>query len=152
MSTTKPFYFLAQNERKDTLCSGQLFVNPEVSSDDRLLSPWPQKSIAPLICRVVRAMRAVRWRWALGLDSQWGTPLRSVSTPNLRWLNLPRDFNVFSSGCRLSYTSGYVPLQNRSKRPPVLRDRKVLPEVRNRPLLLKEHFKSRTLKKWLRIQ
>ena len=37
---------------------------------------------APLICRVVRA---VRWRWALGLDSRWGTPLRSVSTPNLRF-------------------------------------------------------------------
>ena len=36
---------------------------------------------APLICRVVRA---VRWRWALGLDSRWGTPLRSVFTPNLR--------------------------------------------------------------------
>ena len=37
---------------------------------------------APLICRVVRA---VRWRWALGLDSRWGSPLRSVSTPNLRF-------------------------------------------------------------------
>ena len=37
---------------------------------------------APLICRVVRA---VRWRWALGLDSRWGTPLRSVFTPNLRF-------------------------------------------------------------------
>ena len=39
------------------------------------------KNFAPLICRVVRA---ARWRWALGLDSRWGTPLRSVSTPNLR--------------------------------------------------------------------
>ena len=68
------------------------------------------------------------------------------------WLNLLRDFNVFSSSCRLSYTSGYVPPQNRSKRLPVLRDRKVLPEVRNRPLLHKENFKSRTLQKWLRIQ
>ena len=57
-----------------------------------------------------------------------------------------------SSGHRLSYTSGYVPLRNRSKRPPVLQDQKVLPEVRNRPLLLSEKFKSRTLKKWLRIQ
>ena len=48
-----------------------------------------RNDIAPLICRVVRAMRAVRWRWALGLDSRWGTPLRSVSTPNLRplWWN-----------------------------------------------------------------
>ena len=36
---------------------------------------------APLICRVVRA---VRWRWALGLDSRWGSPLRSVFTPNLQ--------------------------------------------------------------------
>ena len=63
-----------------------------------------------------------------------------------------RNFNVFSSGCRLSYTSGYVPPQNRSKRPPVLRDQKVLPEVRNRPLLPRENFKSRTVKKWLRIQ
>ena len=49
---------------------------------------WPQIALesdefAPLICRVVRA---VRWRWALGLDSRWGTPLRSVSTPNLRLL------------------------------------------------------------------
>ena len=44
------------------------------------------------------------------------------------WLNLLSNFNVFSSGCRLSYTSGYVPLQNRSKRPPVLRDQKVLPD------------------------
>ena len=43
--------------------------------------PSHQKSIAPLICRVVRAMRAVRWRWALGLDSRWGTPLRSVFHP-----------------------------------------------------------------------
>ena len=47
---------------------------------------WPQIALeserfAPLICRVVRA---VRWRWALGLDSRWGTPLRSVSTPNLQ--------------------------------------------------------------------
>ena len=33
---------------------------------------------APLICRVVRA---VRWRWALGLDSRWGSPLRSVFHP-----------------------------------------------------------------------
>ena len=36
------------------------------------------KNFAPLICRVVRA---VRWRWALGLDSRWGTPLRSVLHP-----------------------------------------------------------------------
>ena len=63
-----------------------------------------------------------------------------------------QEFQCFSLGCRLSYTSGYVPLQNRSKRLPVLRDRKVFPEVRNRPLLPKENFKSRTLKKWLRIQ
>ena len=48
--------------------------------------PSHQKSIAPLICRVVRAMRAVRWRWALGLDSRWATPLRSVSNPNLRFM------------------------------------------------------------------
>ena len=40
-----------------------------------------ENCFAPLICRVVRA---VRWRWALGLDSRWGTPLRSVSSPNLR--------------------------------------------------------------------
>ena len=58
----------------------------------------------------------------------------------------------FMSGCRLSYSSDYVPLQNRSKRLPVLRDQNVLPEVRNRPLLPRENFKSRTLKKWLRIQ
>ena len=37
----------------------------------------PTKNFAPLICRVVRAMRAVRWRWALGLDSR-------LATPNLR--------------------------------------------------------------------
>ena len=37
---------------------------------------------SPSICRVVRA---VRWRWALGLDSRWGSALRSVSTPNLRY-------------------------------------------------------------------
>ena len=41
----------------------------------------PRNDIAPLICRVVRAMRAVRWRWALGLDSRWGSPLRSVFHP-----------------------------------------------------------------------
>ena len=63
-----------------------------------------------------------------------------------------QEFQCFLSGCRLSYTSGYVPLQNRSKRLPVLRDQKVLPEVRNRPLLLRENFKSRSFKKWLRIQ
>ena len=39
------------------------------------------KKFAPLICRVVRA---VRWRWALGLDSRWGSALRSVSTPHVR--------------------------------------------------------------------
>ena len=36
------------------------------------------KDLAPLICRVVRA---VRWRWALGLDSQWGTPAALPSSP-----------------------------------------------------------------------
>ena len=46
------------------------------------------KKFAPLICRVVRA---VRWRWALGLDSRWGTPLRSVFTPNLRYALLQMD-------------------------------------------------------------
>ena len=43
----------------------------------------------------------------------------------------------------------YVLLQNRLKRLPVLRDQKGLPEVRNRPLLPSENFKSRTVKKWL---
>ena len=63
-----------------------------------------------------------------------------------------KEFQRFLSGCRLSYISGYVPLRNRSKRPPVLRDQKVLPEVRNRPLLPRENFKFGTVKKWLRIQ
>ena len=57
------------------------------------------------------------------------------------------DFQRFLSGYRLSYTSGYIPLRNRSKRPPVLQDQKVLLEVRNRLLLPKENFKSRALKK-----
>ena len=29
-------------------------------------------------------MRAARWRWALGLDSRRGSPLRSVFNPNLQ--------------------------------------------------------------------
>ena len=33
-----------------------------------------------LSCRVVRVVA-----WALGLVSRWGSPLRSVFTPNLRW-------------------------------------------------------------------
>ena len=76
----------------------------------------------------------------------------SLDQADLHFSKELRNFNVFSSGRRLSYTSGYVPLRNRSKRPPVLRDQKVLPEVRNRSLLPREKFKSRTLKKWLRIQ
>ena len=43
-------------------------------------------------------------------------------------------------------------VRSESNRPRVLRDQKVFPEVRNRPLLPREKFKSRTLKKWLRIQ
>ena len=50
---------------------------------------WPQIALesdgfAPLICRVVRA---VRWRWALGLDSRWGTsaPLRFHPQPPMHY-------------------------------------------------------------------
>ena len=77
-----------------------------------------------------------------------------VDMDSLGWImvEFTKEFQRFLSGCRLSYTSGYVRLRNRSKRLPVLRDHKVLPEVRNRPLLPREIFKSPTLKKWWRIQ
>ena len=40
-----------------------------------------QLNLAPLICRVVRAVRVRgRWAWIPGR----GTPLRSIFTPNLR--------------------------------------------------------------------
>ena len=43
-------------------------------------------------------------------------------------------------------------VRSESNRPRVLRDQKVLPEVRNRPLLLREFFSFSTFEKLLRIQ
>ena len=63
--------------------------------------------------------------------------------------------NRFHSRTRMQNVRSHVvreTVRSESNRPRVLREQKVLPEVRNRPLLLREKFKSRTLKKWLRIQ
>ena len=43
-------------------------------------------------------------------------------------------------------------VRSESNRPRVLRDQKVLPDVRNRPLLLREFFSFSTFEKLLRIQ
>ena len=64
---------------------GTFFREDGGAAENRPQIALESDEFAPLICRVVRA---VRWRWALGLDSRWGTPLRSVSTPNLRLRNL----------------------------------------------------------------
>ena len=58
--------------------------NPKTFLQNR---PGRQKNLAPLICRVVRAVRVRgRWAWIPG----GGTPLRSIFTPNLR--SFKRDF------------------------------------------------------------
>ena len=63
------------------LILGTYFRERRAEKENRPQIALASNEFAPLICRVVRA---VRWRWALGLDSRWGSPLRSVSTPNLR--------------------------------------------------------------------
>ena len=52
---------LKRTKRRQKLArsSGHNFAQ-EVSSANRLGLPWPPNGIAPLICRIVRAMRAVR--------------------------------------------------------------------------------------------
>ena len=60
---------------------GTYFRERRAEEENKPQIALASNEFAPLICRVVRA---VRWRWALGLDSRWGSPLRSVSTPNLR--------------------------------------------------------------------
>ena len=65
-------------EARQTLAT--FFRDTRAEKENRPQIALASDDFAPLICRVVRA---VRWRWALGLDSQWGSPLRSVSTPNL---------------------------------------------------------------------
>ena len=55
------------------------FFVPRAEKENRPQIALASKNFAPLICRVVRAMRAVRWCWALGLDSR-------LATPNLRYV------------------------------------------------------------------
>ena len=50
---------------------GTYFCVQRGEEENRPQIALASKNFAPLICRVVRAMRAVRWRWALGLDF-WG--------------------------------------------------------------------------------
>ena len=70
------------NERNDVMDSpvdsGRIFLFRCGEEENRPQIALASKTFAPLICRVVRAMRAVRWRWALGLDSR-------LATPNLRF-------------------------------------------------------------------
>ena len=71
------------NEMRPITCQGvaTYFRDTLEEEENKPQIALASKNFAPLICRVVRA---VRWRWALGLDSRWGSPLRSVLTPNLR--------------------------------------------------------------------
>ena len=57
---------------------GTFFRDTGAEEENRPQIALASDEFAPLICRVVRA---VRWRWALGLDSRWGSPLRSVFHP-----------------------------------------------------------------------
>ena len=67
------------NEMATITCQrlGTYFFVLGAEKENRPQIALASKHFAPLICRVVRAMRAVRWRWALGLDSR-------LATPNLR--------------------------------------------------------------------
>ena len=66
-------------------CLGTDFRDRTERRANRLLSPEPPNNFAPLIRRVVRAMRAVRVLGA-GLGFPVGEP--SVFTPNLRQIQL----------------------------------------------------------------
>ena len=63
--------------------------------------------------------------------------------------------NRLRSRTRMQNVSSHVVREtvgSESNRPRVLREQKVLPEVRNRPLLLREFFSFSTFEKLLRIQ
>ena len=58
-------------------------------------------------------------------------------------VHLERDSNVFV--CQAAESQIFIEIDQNGL-PSVLRAQKVLREVRNRPLLPREHFKSKTLK------
>ena len=86
MSPMKPWFVLAEMSQKTrclAIASGLIFLSVTVRCANRPLSPYRPNDFALLICRVVRAMRAMRAVRVpvLGLDSQWGPPLRSGFHP-----------------------------------------------------------------------
>ena len=57
---------------------GTYFCDTVGEKENRPQIALASNKFAPLICRVVRA---VRWRWALGLDSRWGLRSAPFSHP-----------------------------------------------------------------------